>query len=304
MNDSALITTGLPVALAIIMFGLGLSLTVGDFRRVARSPRAVVVALVIQVLVLPVIAFGLVTAFDLDPLLAVGVMLLAASPGGTTANLFSHLFHGDVALNVTLTAVNSVLAAMTIPLVTNFAISYFDADGELGLQLGKVVQVVAIVLVPVAIGMAVRRRSAAFAARADRPVRVFSIAVLVAVSIGAILGERENIADYVQQVGIVAGLFCLISLSLGYLGARVLRLDHAQAVATSMEIGIHNTTIALTIALSVLDSTEVAIPAAVYSILMYVLATAFGFAITAGRRPGSADPATRARPDGVSGPTG
>ncbi|GAA1729607.1 bile acid:sodium symporter family protein [Aeromicrobium alkaliterrae] len=284
MNDSALITTGLPVALAIIMFGLGLSLTTDDFVRVARSPKAVVVALVLQILVLPVVAFGLVTAFDLDPLLAVGVMLLAASPGGTTANLFSHLFRGDVALNVTLTAVNSVLAAVTIPLITNVAIDYFDADGELGLQLGKVVQVIAIVLVPVAIGMVVRSRSEAFADRADRPVRIFSIVVLVAVSVGAILGERENIADYVQQVGIVAGLFCLISLSLGYAGARVLRLDHAQAVASSMEIGIHNTTIALTIALSVLDSTEVAIPAAVYSILMYVLATAFGFAITAGRR--------------------
>ncbi|WP_229053841.1 bile acid:sodium symporter family protein [Aeromicrobium sp. Leaf350] len=288
MNDSALITTGLPIALAVIMFGLGLSLTTDDFVRVARSPKAVVVALVLQILVLPFVAFGLVTAFDLDPLLAVGVMLLAASPGGTTANLFSHLFRGDVALNVTLTAVNSVLAAVTIPLITNVAIGYFDADGELGLQLGKVVQVIAIVLVPVAIGMLVRSRNPAVAARADRPVRIFSIVVLVAVSVGAILGERENIGDYVEQVGIVAGLFCLISLSLGYLGARVLRLDHAQAVASSMEIGIHNTTIALTIALSVLDSTEVAIPAAVYSILMYVLATAFGFAITAGRR-GSAE---------------
>ena len=289
MNDSALITTGLPIALAIIMFGLGLSLTTDDFVRVARSPRAVLVALVLQILVLPVIAFGLVTAFDLDPLLAVGVMLLAASPGGTTANLFSHLFRGDVALNVTLTAVNSVLAAVTIPLITNLAIDHFDADGELGLQLGKVVQVIAIVLVPVAIGMVVRRRSASFAAAADRPVRIFSIVVLVAVSVGAILGERENIADYVQQVGLVTGLFCLISLSLGYAGARVMRLEHPQAVASSMEIGIHNTTIALTIALSVLDSTEVAIPAAVYSILMYVLATAFGFAITTGRRePASA----------------
>jgi BASS family bile acid:Na+ symporter len=132
MTDSPLITIGLPVALAIIMFGLGLSLTAEDFRRVARSPRAVAVALVLQVLVLPVIAFGLVQAFDVEPLLAVGVMLLAASPGGTTANLFSHLFRGDVALNVTLTAINSVLAAVSIPLITNLAISYFDASGELG----------------------------------------------------------------------------------------------------------------------------------------------------------------------------
>lgn len=171
MNDSALITVGLPIALAIIMFGLGLSLTVDDFRRVARTPKAVVVALVLQVLVLPAIAFGLVSAFDVDPLLAVGVMLLAASPGGTTANLFSHLFRGDVALNVTLTAINYVLAAVSIPVITNLAIDHFDAEGELGLQLGKVVQVIAIVLVPVAIGMVVRSRDAGFAARADKPVR-------------------------------------------------------------------------------------------------------------------------------------
>jgi BASS family bile acid:Na+ symporter len=292
MDDSALITIGLPVALAVIMFGLGLSLTGGDFRRVARTPTAVVVALVLQVVVLPVIAFGLVTVFGLEPLLAVGVMLLAASPGGTTANLFSHLFRGDVALNVTLTAINSVLAAVTIPLITNFAIDHFEADGELGLQFAKVVQVVAIVLVPVAVGMAVRRRSAGFAARADRPVRIFSIVVLVVVAVGALLGERENLADYLRQVGLVTGLFCLASLTLGYAGARLLRLDERQAVAVSMEIGIHNTTIALTIALSVLDSTEVAVPSAVYSILMYVFATAFGFAITrrSGRQVESPEP--------------
>ncbi|HIZ98787.1 MAG TPA: bile acid:sodium symporter, partial [Candidatus Janibacter merdipullorum] len=182
MNDSGLITVGLPIALAIIMFGLGLSLTVGDFRRVARSPKAVVVALVLQTLVLPAVAFGLVVAFDVDPLLAVGVMLLAASPGGTTANLFSHLFRGDVALNITLTAVNSVLAAVTIPVITNFAIGYFDADGDLGLQFGKVLQVIAIVLLPVGLGMAVRQRSREFADRTDRPVRIFSILVLVVVA--------------------------------------------------------------------------------------------------------------------------
>ncbi|MGW4369524.1 bile acid:sodium symporter family protein [Nocardia takedensis] len=280
MNDSALITTGLPIALAIIMFGLGLSLTVEDFGRVARTPKAVAVALVLQVLVLPLVAFGLVKAFDLSPLLAVGVMLLAASPGGTTANLFSHLFRGDVALNISLTAINSVLAAFTIPIITNFAIAHFDAEGELGLQFAKVAQVVAIVLIPVAIGMLVRRRAPGFAQRADRPVRIFSIAVLVLVSVGALIGERDDIGDYARQVGLVTGLFCLASLTLGYFGARLLRLDERQAIASSMEVGIHNTTVALTIALSVLDSTEVAIPSAVYSVLMYLLATAFGYLIT------------------------
>lgn len=299
MNDSVLISVGLPIALAIIMFGLGLTLTIGDFRRVGRSPRAVAVALVIQILVLPVVAFGLVLAFDLDPLLAVGVMLLAASPGGTTANLLSHLFRGDVALNVTLTAINSVLAAVTIPVITNLAIGYFDAEGDLGLQFGKVLQVIAIVLIPVALGMLVRSRSPEIAVRADRPVRIFSIAILVIVSLGAILGERENIAEYLRDVGVVTGLFCLASLCIGYGAARLMRLTEAQAIASAMEIGVHNTTIALTIALSVLNSTEVAIPAAIYSILMYILATAFGFAITRGRTARTHDD-----PVPVPGPAG
>jgi BASS family bile acid:Na+ symporter len=289
VDDSPVIAVGLPIALAIIMFGLGLSLTIEDFRRVARSPRAVVVALGLQMLVLPALAFGLVVAFDLDPLLAVGVMLLAASPGGTTANLFSHLFRGDVALNVTLTAINSVLAAVSIPLVTNLAIDYFGAEGELGLQFAKVLQVIAIVLIPVAVGMVVRRRSPGFAARADRPVRAFSIVVLVLVAVGALLAERENLGAYFRQVGLVTALFCLASLTIGYAGARLLRLSEAQAIASSMEVGIHNTTVALTIALSVLGSTEVAVPAAVYSILMYVLATSFGFLVLRSRRADAAD---------------
>ncbi len=280
MDQSPLITVGLPIALAIIMFGLGLALTPGDFARVARSPKAVVAALVVQVVVLPAITFGLVVLFDLPPLLAVGVMLLVASPGGTTANLFSHLFRGDVALNISLTAINSVLAAFTIPLVTNFAIDHFDADGELGLQFGKVLQVIAIVLIPVALGMVVRHLQEERARAADKPVRIFSIVVLVIVAVGAIVGEKDNIGEYFADVGLVVALVCLISLTLGYLVAKALRLGQAQAVACSMEVGIHNTTIALTIALAVLDNGTVAIPAAVYSVVMYVLAPLFGWAVT------------------------
>ena len=153
-------------------------------------------------------------------------------------------------------------------------------------------QVIAIVLVPVVLGMLVRSRRPALAARSDKPVRVFSIVVLVVVAVGALLGERENLADYVRQVGLVTAIFCAASLSLGYAGARLLRLDRAQAVASSMEVGIHNTTVALTIALSVLGSTEVAIPSAVYSIIMYVFATGFGFLVTRGARsPRGREPA-------------
>src|SRR4051794_35178796 len=170
------------------MFGLGLSLTGGDFRRVGRHPRAVIVALLCQVVLLPAVAFLLVQAFGLRPDLAVGFMLLAASPGGPMANLFSHLFKGDLALNITLTAINSVAAVVTLPLITNFAIQHFmDGDAAVDLQFGKVVQAFAVVLVPVAAGMLVRRRSPRFADRMDRPVRTASTVFLGLVVLLAIL---------------------------------------------------------------------------------------------------------------------
>src|SRR5262245_15787664 len=178
--DSVLATVGLPLALALIMFGLGLDLTVADFRRVGRHPKAVAIALTCQILVLPAVCFGLVVLFDLPPLLGVGMLLLAASPGGTSANLFSHLFRGDVALNITLTAINSVLCIVTLPLVTNFAIDWFDLGDSVSMPLGEVLKVFAIVLIPVGVGMLVKRGRPGFAAAMDRPVRIGSAVILAA----------------------------------------------------------------------------------------------------------------------------
>ncbi len=149
-----------------------------------QHPRAVVVALACQLLLLPAVCFGLVVLFDLPPLLGIGMMLLAASPGGTSANLFSHLFHGDVALNVTLTAINSVVAIFTLPIITNLAIAWFDREDSVALQFGKVVEVFAIVLLPVLLGMLVRARRQAFAARMDKPVRIGSAVILAGLVIG------------------------------------------------------------------------------------------------------------------------
>jgi BASS family bile acid:Na+ symporter len=279
---SALTTVLLPLALALVMFGLGLSLTPADFARVGRQPKAVVVALVLQLLVLPAVCFGLVLAFDLPPLLAVGMLLLAASPGGTTANLFSHLFRGDVALNITLTAVNSLVAVVTLPVITNLAISYFDpADGgTLGLQLGKTAQVFAVVLVPVAIGMLVRRRAPGFAERMDQPVRILSAVVLALVIVGTIVAERDSISGYVQDVGLPALLFCLASLATGFFVPRALGVVQRQAIASAFEIGVHNGTLAIAVAISVLGSVQLAVPAAVYSVLMFPAAALFGWVIT------------------------
>ena len=280
--DSALTSVALPLALALVMFGLGLSLTVADFARVGRQPKAVVIALALQLLVLPAICFGLVLAFGLPPLLAVGLLLLAASPGGTTANLFSHLFRGDVALNITLTAVNSLIAVVTLPVITNLAIAYFDPpDGDtLGLQFGKTLQVFAIVLIPVVLGMAVRQRATGFADRMDKPVRIASAVVLALVIVGTMVAERENITGYIQDVGLPALLFCLLSLTAGFFVPRALGVVRGQAIASAFEIGVHNGTLAIAIAISVLGSPALAVPAAVYSVLMFPVAALFGWVIT------------------------
>ncbi|MFI7000181.1 bile acid:sodium symporter family protein [Nocardia sp. NPDC050175] len=293
--DSALVSVGLPVVLVVIMFGLGLSLTVHDFTRIAKSPKAVAIALGCQLVVLPLAAFGLVLLFDPSPLLAIGVMLLAASPGGTAANLFSHLFHGDVALNVSLTAVNSVIAVGTVPVITNLAIDYFDPDGAaaVGLQFGKVVQVFSIVLIPVALGMLVRRWSPTFADRMDRPVRIGSALTLTLVITATMVDQRADIIPYIRAVGIAMILFCLISLTVGYVVPRVLGVEGRQAIACSMEVGIHNGVIAITIAISVLDSTEMAIPAAVYGVAIFPLAAGFGWLVA---RRQARDDAVETRP--------
>ncbi|HEX6342418.1 bile acid:sodium symporter family protein [Umezawaea sp.] len=279
--NSVLGSVLLPVALAVVMFGLGLSLTTADFIRVKNHPGAVVIALVCQLALLPAVCFGLVLLFDLPPLLAVGMMLLAASPGGTTANLFSHVFRGDVALNITLTAVNSILAVVTLPLVTNLAIDHFAPRGEgLDLQFDKVLQVFAIVLIPVVLGMLVRRRSPGFADRMDRPVRIFSVVVLASVIVATVVSERENLSTYLAATGLIALVFCVISLSLGYFAPRLFGIGHRQAIASAFEIGVHNSTLAITIAISVLDSTDIAVPAAVYGVVMFPVAALFGWVLT------------------------
>jgi BASS family bile acid:Na+ symporter len=284
--DSPMTTVGLPVALAVVMLGLGLGLTVGDFRRVLSYPRLVLLAMGCQMLLLPAVCFGLVTLADLRPELAVGMMLLAASPGGVAANLYSHLFGGHVALNVSLTAVNSVLAAVTLPIVVNLSTDHFLGDATaVGLQFGKVLQVFAIVLVPVALGMLVRARATRVADRLTRPVKVASVVVLVAVIVGAIIKERDNIADYVVAVGLVALAFNVISLLVGYGLPRLAGADRRDAIAAGMEIGIHNSALAIAIAVSpaLLDNAQIAVPAAVYGILMFFTAAAFGYLVT--RRP-------------------
>jgi BASS family bile acid:Na+ symporter len=278
--DSALTEIGLPIALAIIMFGLGLDLTLADFRRVGKHPKAVAIALACQLVLLPAVCFGLVVLFDLPAFLGIGMLLLAASPGGTTANLFSHLFRGDVALNISLTAINSVIAIGTLPLITNLAIDYFDKSESVSMPLDEVVKVFVLILVPTGLGMLVRAKKASFAAAMDKPVRVASAIILAVLVLGILLGEKDRVGDYLADVGIVAALFCAISLVVGYVVPRALGVVEGQAIASSFEIGVHNGTLAIFVAENILEVNEIAVPAAVYSLLMFFMAAGWGMVIS------------------------
>jgi len=278
----------MPIALGVIMLGLGLSLTVDDFRRVVQYPRAVLVGLVCQTLVLPIVCYAIAKVFGLPPALAVGLMLLAASPGGATANLFSHLAKGDVALNITLTATNSVLSLLTLPLIVQLSMTAFLGEGrEIPMQFGKIVLVFGIILVPVALGMTLRRKKMSLALSLEKPVRILSAVFLVLVIAGAIKQNWADVKQYFLLLAAPALVFNLASMGVGYFVPRAARVPRRQAVAIGMEIGIHNGTLAMFIANNVLEEKAMAMPAAIYSLIMFFTAAAFGFVVS---RSANGDP--------------
>jgi bile acid:Na+ symporter, BASS family len=268
------------VALALVMFGLGLSLQVDDFRRSLRHPKAVILALVLQTILLPTACYALVLLGGLEPVYAVGLMLLAASPGGVSANLFSHLFGGNVAMNISLTALNTLLSIVSLPLIANLAIDAFIKSGQVvPLQTQKVIEVIAVVLVPVVIGMIVRSRAPGFAARMEKPMKIFSALVLAAFALIAIAKEWQALTQSFAVIGPAVVGFNLISLLAGYYLPRAMGLDRPLSTAIGFEIGVHNSTLSLYVALSVLSNFQLALPAAIYSVSMYVTATLFGLLV-------------------------
>jgi bile acid:Na+ symporter, BASS family len=280
MSFVSILPTLLFIALGLVMFGLGLSLTVADFRRLLQYPRAVVLALVLQVLVLPAACYGLIVLLGVPPLYAVGLMLLAASPGGVSANLFSHLFGGNVAMNISLTAINTLLSIVSLPLITNWAIATFAKTGQVvPLQFGKVLEVIVIVLIPVVVGMAVHRRAPAFSARMEKPMKLFSAVVLAAFALIAIVKEWAALSASFADIGPAVLLFNALSLGAGYFLPRAVGMDKSLSTAIGFEIGIHNSTLAIFIALSVLNNFQLALPAAIYSVSMYIMAPLFGMLV-------------------------
>lgn len=280
MQQSLATTVFLPVALGIIMLGLGLSLTLADFKRVTQYPKAVTIALICQMIVLPALCFALVVVTNLDPVLCVGMMLLAASPGGATANLYSHLSKGDVALNITLTAINSILTLFTLPLIVNFSLNYFMESGQyVPVQFTKVIEVFAIVLIPVSIGMLIKKQWPGFALKMDKPVKIASALILIALIVSVTIREKQVLIEYAGSLGLPVLLFNVLSMAVGYYIPRMLKVDKRQSIAIGMEIGIHNGTLAIYIALSVLANSTMSVPPAIYSLMMFFTAALFGFLV-------------------------
>ncbi|MFN5543098.1 MAG: bile acid:sodium symporter family protein [Betaproteobacteria bacterium] len=268
----------LPLSLGIIMLGLGLSLTLADFTRVFRYPKAVIIGLTIQMLVLTSAAFLIAVVFQLPSELAVGLLLLAAAPGGATANVYSHLAHGDVALNITLTAVNSALSLLTLPFIVTFALQYFMAsDQYVPPPFRKIIEVGLIIVLPVVVGMLVRQFAPRFAAKMEKPIRMFSVLLLALLVMLAVAQSWEVLVKYFAVVGFACLVFNLVSMAVGYAAPLALKLPEKQAIAISMEIGIHNGTLAIYIALNVLNNGTMGVPAAIYSLVMFVTAGVFAW---------------------------
>lgn len=296
--DGGLVTSVLlPGAIAVIMWSLGLALTAADFRRVLVAPRGIAIGMLNLALIAPLLAFVMAELFALPPELAVGLVLLGASPGGMMANLLTHLSRGDTALSVTMTALSSLGAMVTVPLFLALSTSYFGATGigETSV-LGVVAKVFAITIVPVAIGMETRRRRPAWVAAFYPRLRATALGLFAIVVLGAIASEYDTVAENLAEVAGAALALNVSAMTISFGIAKLARLEDRQATAISLELGIHNSALAIAVAAPL--AADVAIPAAVYSTFMVLTGSAFAWVMS--RRHAAAEP-DRERPSRIGG---
>ncbi len=270
-------------ALAVVMAGLGLSLRVTDFARLRSHAAATGLALVLQMVVLPLVALGLTVIFRLDGYLAVGMILLAATPGSITANLYSHLFGGDVAFNIALTGANTFLCALAIPFLGSLALAHYVGGGQmLPILFDKAIQTISVVVVPVLLGMAIAAKAPRFAARVDKPVKILSGTLVIVFSIAGIVKEWDTLVTGFARVGSAILIFNAACLFLGFFVARWAGLNRRVCMTIAFQSSIHNAIQAIYIGIAVLNEPLAALPAAVYSITMNIGALGFGM-VTAPR---------------------
>ena len=263
----------LPISLAIIMFGMGLSLVSGDFTRLFTYPKAVLVGLCNQLLFLPLIGFVIVVLFGLNPSMAIGVMIISICPGGPTSNLITQVSRGNIGLSVTLTALSSLITVFTIPILLSKFIAYFSGDTDVVIQipiLETMLQILVITVIPVSIGMMIRKRREAFALRMEKPMRTASTVLFVIIFLIIIIANKDNLIQAMKEVGLPTLLLNLSTMGLGYLSAKLFGITGKSQISITIESGIQNGTLAFVIATTMLNNLEMGLPTGAYSIWMFL----------------------------------
>lgn len=272
MEHSPLISIGLPISLFLIMVGMGLTLQLRDFKSAASAPWPLAFGIIAQVALLPLIAYLLAILLQLDAYMTVGLVLIAACPGGTTSNLFAFLGRGDVALSILLTVIASLVVIITLPFFVNWAMSQaLETTTVIRLPVLKTMATLfAIVLVPVTIGMFIRKKAPNFATKSEKGMNIFGFIVLAGVIIALVVTAGDGIMGMIKEAGIAVVLLNISGILVGLIGGRLAGLNAKQAFTVAVELGIKNGALGLMVALSLLGSKEISTASAVYSVVMFI----------------------------------
>jgi BASS family bile acid:Na+ symporter len=267
----------LPLALAFIMFALGLGLTGADFLRVIKRPRDFFVGTFSQIILLPIIAFILVKLWPISPELAIGVMIIAAAPGGVTSNILTSFAKGDVALSISLTAIISLLSVITVPFIILASLTLIENSGlELNISLTNMaISMFLIVTVPVIIGMIFRKFASNVAIKFESIAKKISAVLFVIVLLGAILAEKDNVVSYFAQAGLITLVLNVVMMIVAYYIAQLLASGTQQKKCITIECGLQNGTLAIFVATSIFGGGIYVIPAATYSLIMFATSLIF-----------------------------
>jgi len=271
----------LPLALAFIMFALGLGLTGADFLRVLKQPKDFLVGAISQIILLPIIAFILIKIWPISPELAIGVMIIAAAPGGVTSNILTSFAKGDVALSVSLTAIISLLSVITVPFIIITSLNLLDLNNvSQNISLTNMaLSMFLIVTLPVILGMIIKKILSNFALSFEPIAKKISIFLFVLVLIGAILAERNNVIAYFAQAGLITLVLNVLMMIVAFYVAQLLGSGIAQKKCIAIECGLQNGTLAIFVATTLFGGGVYLIPAATYSLIMFATSLIFVFII-------------------------
>jgi BASS family bile acid:Na+ symporter len=263
----------LPASLAIIMFGMGLTLVVSDFSRLFTYPKEVLIGLFNQLIFLPLIGFLIILLFDLNSSMAIGIMILSLCPGGPTSNLITQVARGNIGLSVTLTALASLITVFTIPIILSEAITYFTGETDVIIELPVVqtmLQILVITIIPVSIGMVIRKKNEAFALRMERPMRIASTVLFIIIFLLVMIANKDLIVQAMKEVGLATLLLNLSTMAFGYFTAKIFGIKGKSQISITIESGIQNGTLAFVIATTILNNVEMGLPTGAYSIWMFI----------------------------------